>query len=78
MKKTLFSIAVTALFFTYSCKNNQLANHETAQNTTIKSSMTDEQLMDKVQKDALKYFWDYAEPNSFMGRERYHEDNVSR
>ena len=30
--------------------------------------------MDRVQRDALKYFWDFAEPNSLMGRERYHED----
>ncbi|MCY1692776.1 hypothetical protein OVA29_21940 [Exiguobacterium sp. SL14] len=42
----------------------------------VKSNITDEQLMDKVQKDALKYFWDYAEPNSMLGRERYHEDNI--
>ena len=32
--------------------------------------------MDRVQKDALKYFWDYAEPNSMLGRERYHEDDI--
>lgn len=38
------------------------------------AKMSDTQLMDKVQRDALKYFWDFAEPNSLMGRERYHED----
>nr|WP_244503399.1 glucoamylase family protein [Flavobacterium caeni] len=38
---------------------------------------TDEQLLDMVQKDALKYFWDYAEPNSKLARERYHVDNPS-
>lgn len=32
--------------------------------------------MDKVQSDALKYFWDFAEPHSYLGRERYHEDNI--
>ena len=32
--------------------------------------------MDKVQSDALKYFWDFAEPNSYLGRERYHEDDI--
>ncbi len=37
--------------------------------------LTDEQAMDQVQKDAIKYFWDYAEPNSKLGRERYHTDN---
>lgn len=37
--------------------------------------LTDAQAMDQVQKDAIKYFWDYAEPNSKLGRERYHTDN---
>ena len=39
--------------------------------------LTDEQLLDLAQKDALKYFWDYAEPNSKLARERYHTDNPS-
>jgi hypothetical protein len=58
------SIAVTSLFFAYSCKNAQAPKPETVKNNGVKSTITDEQLMDKVQKDALKYFWDYAEPNS--------------
>lgn len=40
-----------------------------------KAKKTDEQLMDQVQKEVLTYFWDYAEPNSMLGRERYHEDD---
>ena len=36
---------------------------------------TDTQLIEMVQKDALKYFWDYAESNSKLARERYHTDN---
>src|SRR5699024_2389093 len=27
--------------------------------------------MDQVQKDAIKYFWEYADPNSKLARERY-------
>lgn len=38
--------------------------------------LSDEALMDLVQKQTLKYFWDYAEPNSGMARERYHPDGV--
>ena len=76
MKRTLLSIAVTSLFFTYSCKNAQVSQPEIVKNNGVKSTITDEQLMDQVQKDALKYFWDYAEPNSLLGRERYHEDNI--
>lgn len=36
---------------------------------------TDAELLDMVQKDALKYFWDYAHPTSKLARERYHTDN---
>jgi len=37
--------------------------------------LTDEQVLDQVQKDAIKYFWEYAEPNSKLARERYHTDD---
>ena len=39
-------------------------------------STADEVLMTQVQKDVLKYFWEYAESNSMLGRERYHEDGI--
>lgn len=39
-------------------------------------SSSDSQLLDRVQRDALKYFWDFAEPNSLLGRERYHQDGI--
>jgi hypothetical protein len=41
----------------------------------VTETMTDEQIMDLAQKDAFKYFWDYAEPNSKLARERYHTDD---
>ena len=34
----------------------------------------DDELMDLVQENTLKYFWNLAEPNSGLIRERYHED----
>jgi hypothetical protein len=33
--------------------------------------LTDKEVLDQVQKDAIKYFWEYAEPNSKLARERY-------
>ncbi|MHA6727853.1 glucoamylase family protein [Chryseobacterium sp. A301] len=42
----------------------------------VSFSKSDTDLMDQVQKQSLKYFWDFAEPNSLMGQERYHEDGV--
>lgn len=42
----------------------------------VNPSLTDEQLIDLVEKQTFKYFWDFAEPNSGMARERYHPDGV--
>ena len=39
------------------------------------TTYTDPQIVEMVQKDALKYFWDFAESNSKLARERYHTDN---
>lgn len=36
--------------------------------------LTDEELLDRVQRESLKYFWDFAETNSKLARERYHVD----
>lgn len=65
-----FSILFSALLV--SCTTNSIADSKSKQIPVF----TDEQLMDKVQQDALKYFWDFAEPHSMLGRERYHEDNI--
>jgi len=46
------------------------------ENTPITPYLTDNELLNQVQKDAIKYFWDYAETNSKLARERYHTDNV--
>jgi len=45
---------------------------------TPTNNYTDAQLIEMVQKDALKYFWDYAESGSKLARERYHTDNPSQ
>ena len=37
--------------------------------------LADNDLLDLAQKDALKYFWEYAETNSKLARERYHTDD---
>jgi hypothetical protein len=40
----------------------------------IRKGLTDEELLDLVQEHTFQYFWDGAEPNSGMARERYHVD----
>ena len=42
--------------------------------TVATRSMTDEELLDMVQYYTFRYFWEGAEPNSGMARERVHMD----
>jgi len=41
-----------------------------------KTELSDEDLFALVQKQTFMYFWDGAEPNSGLARERYHVDEV--
>lgn len=51
-----------------------LGAHALAQGNLLagedKRALTDNELLDLVQKQTLKYFWDFAEPTSGMARER--------
>jgi hypothetical protein len=41
------------------------------------TKLTDEELLDLVQHETFKYFWDYADQNSGAALERYHPGNPS-
>ncbi len=45
-------------------------------NPSGQSSLTDEALLDSVQRRTFLYFWEGAEPNSGLARERFHVDDV--
>lgn len=68
---TFTLIIVTSLFMSCSSCNKS----EDGAPTPTEPTLTDEQLLDLAQKDAIKYFWDYAETNSKLARERYHTDD---
>ena len=55
-----------ALFLFVACKPKEKPSSAT--------SLTDDALMDTVQRRTFSYFWDAAEPNSGLARERYHMD----
>lgn len=78
MKKVLTIAFFTGLIFN-SCSSDDASSISEVPNggntNTPTNNYTDPQLIEMVQKDALKYFWDYAETNSKLARERYHTDN---
>ncbi len=60
----------------FGCKNSNDKEAEIASEENLSGSLSNAALLDTVQRQTLKYFWDYAEPNSGMARERYHPDGV--
>ncbi|WP_235829029.1 glucoamylase family protein [Flavobacterium stagni] len=72
--------AIVLALMVWACSSSSDSSSSgTPLNTTPENPVvyTDTELLDKVQQDALKYFWEYAETNSKLARERYHTDNPS-
>ncbi|MET4082489.1 hypothetical protein ABIB40_002447 [Pedobacter sp. UYP30] len=73
-KKLVFAIVFSAVCIFTQCKAQK---YESISKTpAIEKNLSDEQLLDVVQKQTFQYFWDGAEPNSGAARERYHVDNI--
>lgn len=71
LRSSLFFLLPFFLFT--SCNNAGSEQSETAEDETPWwAGATDEQLLDSTQRQAFRYFWDYAEPNSGLARERFH------
>ncbi|MFB9080030.1 glucoamylase family protein [Flavobacterium procerum] len=68
-----FSLLLLSFAF-LSCGSKETDKKEKEENKISVEKLSDEQLLDVVQKQTFKYFWDYAEPNSGLARERYHPD----
>ncbi len=69
------------LFFNFSCKNSKDTEKESqiaAANIEAVFKVTDEDeaLLNRIQQETFNYFWEGAEPNSGMARERLHMDDV--
>lgn len=47
-----------------------------SQNKDFSNPVSDDQLLDRVQNDALKYFWEFAESKSLMARDYYSEEDI--
>lgn len=67
MKKTFLTLLIALSLFSCTKKAKQAENA---------ASISDEALLDSVQRRTFLYFWEGAEPVSGMARERYHVDGV--
>lgn len=77
--KSIFRILFTIHFLTISCSCSKAdeTSPVTDDDPIVVDPMPEQELLDLAQKDAFKYFWDYAETNSKLARERYHVDEAS-
>ncbi|MHA4844649.1 glucoamylase family protein [Flavitalea antarctica] len=58
------------LLFSASAQKKQAVKSGQVARPAIQKNLTDEQLLDLVQKQTFRYFWDFAHPVSGMARER--------
>lgn len=72
MKYFILFILITGMVSCSSLKMKR--SGEAAQD--LRKGMSDEELLDLVQKQTFQYFWDGAEPNSGAARERFHVDDI--
>ena len=79
MQRTTTIILSILIFTTFHCsgqsKKNSKSNSTVDSSLIINKSLTDEQLLDLVQKQTFRYFWDFAHPVSGLARERSNTEN---
>lgn len=75
MKRIPLCAAVLLLFSLMACKNKPSASAD-KRTASVADTLSDDALMDTVQRRTFQYFWEGGEPYSGMARERYHIDNV--
>lgn len=73
-KSHLFLIALLSTSFIIFSSCNDSSDEQDADAIDTTERLSDEELLDKVQYATFQYFWDGAEPNSGMARERFHLD----
>ena len=76
MRSTFLTIILVGACALTSCKTPNNGNETPTPDPPkpAADTLTDEQLLDKVQQECLNYMWDGAEPNSGLAYERIHVD----
>ena len=66
----MYRFAFVISFFLFPVIGNAQKNPVSGNALTIQKNLSDSALLDVVQKQTIKYFWDFAHPVSGMARER--------
>lgn len=75
MKRLIFGCLLLLII---SCNNDDGPGYQPPFNPNPdpeENPLTNDEIMDLVQEETFKYFWDYAESNSGAAKERYHPSN---
>ncbi|WP_159021514.1 glucoamylase family protein [Formosa sp. L2A11] len=73
--RNFFIISIFSLVL-FGCNNQKEENLQTTEDTVVEDVPSSDALLDRIQEQTINYFWDGAEPNSGLARERIHMDNV--
>ena len=71
---SILGLTILVIFISTNCSPGNKSQER--QSGTQQESLTDDSLLTLVQYRTFEYFWDGAEPNSGMARERFHVDGV--
>ena len=76
MKIYSFPLLIIALLTVFTSCDNTTQQTTLPEEVSEPDDISDDSLFTLVQERTFQYFWDGAEPNSGMARERYHVDGV--
>src|SRR5690606_21254688 len=76
IKTKITTILIPCVLLVISCKSDKKKSDVSQHENLQEIQYTDEQLLDTVQKQTFNYFWEGAEPNSGLARERLHMDDI--
>jgi len=71
MKLTINPSIILLIFYIISCTSPKKTSGD-----SVQLPVDDEKIFTEVQRATFQYFWDGAEPNSGLARERFHVDDV--
>lgn len=76
LSSALAILLLLGLTIFYNCNSDKKTSDQIKQDASSTTNLTDNQLLDTIQKQTFNYFWDGAEPNSGLARERLHMDDI--